>query len=60
MRWLKGLRMKPTGEMVLFDYIANKPVYGYVDGLGRRWMAFHRFDIFGRVERARILAKEPT
>lgn len=41
-----GYPMKrDEGGSLFFDRVARRAVFGYTDTLGRRWMAFHRFDL---------------
>ena len=52
-RLLAGLFMRPTGRTLFVDSVVGREVKEYVDGLDRKWMAFHRFNLFGRVLKAR-------
>lgn len=49
-RWFKRLTLgypmkRDEGGSLFFDRVARRAVFGYTDTLGRKWMAFHRFDL---------------
>lgn len=53
MHWLRSLRMRPDGGRLFVDRVSGRDVCGFIDANGTHWMAHHRFDIGGRVERRR-------
>lgn len=46
---LTGGRPMRAQELAFVDHVSRKPVYRFVDGLGRKWLAEHRWALF-RVE----------